>query len=190
MRGIHRSPVDSPHKGQWRGALMLSLICALTSGSANKRDAGDLRRHRAHNDFTVMFRYSYTYVCDVNIVHTYIVNRKLSQHVITSLYNSEASLFFFNKSFQTSFPACRPEPDQIPCNDNCGCYYREDICDGTSQCSDSSDEDEEICATDTDTSSDTGNYSSILSRQGFLCYISWNSAMGFFCAILLSLYWW
>ena len=27
--GIHRWPVNSPHKGQWRGALMLSLICAL-----------------------------------------------------------------------------------------------------------------------------------------------------------------
>ena len=24
--GIHRSPVNSPHKGQWRGALMMSLI--------------------------------------------------------------------------------------------------------------------------------------------------------------------
>ena len=29
VRGIHRSPVYSPHKGQWRGALMFSLICAL-----------------------------------------------------------------------------------------------------------------------------------------------------------------
>ena len=28
VRGIHQSPVNSPHKGQWRGALMLSLICA------------------------------------------------------------------------------------------------------------------------------------------------------------------
>ena len=32
VRGIHRSPVNSSHKGQWRGALMLSLICA-----SNKR---------------------------------------------------------------------------------------------------------------------------------------------------------
>ena len=29
VRGIHRSPVNSPHKGHWRGALMFSLICAL-----------------------------------------------------------------------------------------------------------------------------------------------------------------
>ena len=30
-----RSPVDSPHKVQWRGALMFSLICASTSGWTN-----------------------------------------------------------------------------------------------------------------------------------------------------------
>ena len=29
VRGIHRWPVNSPHKGQWRGALMFPLICAL-----------------------------------------------------------------------------------------------------------------------------------------------------------------
>ena len=28
VRGNHRSPVNSPHKAQWRGALMFSLICA------------------------------------------------------------------------------------------------------------------------------------------------------------------
>ena len=27
VRGIHRSPVDSPYKGQWRRALIFSLIC-------------------------------------------------------------------------------------------------------------------------------------------------------------------
>ena len=32
VRGIHRSPVNSPHKGQWRGALMFSLICAGING--------------------------------------------------------------------------------------------------------------------------------------------------------------
>ena len=50
VRGIHRSPVNSPHKGQWRGALTFSLICAWTNGWANNREAGDLRRHRAHHD--------------------------------------------------------------------------------------------------------------------------------------------
>ena len=53
-RGFHRSPVDSPLKGQWRGALVFSLIYAWTNGWANNRDAGDLRRHHAHYDVTVM----------------------------------------------------------------------------------------------------------------------------------------
>ena len=30
--GIHRSPVNSPHKGHWRGALMFSLIYAWING--------------------------------------------------------------------------------------------------------------------------------------------------------------
>ena len=31
VRGIHLLPVKSPHKGQWRGALMFPLICAWTN---------------------------------------------------------------------------------------------------------------------------------------------------------------
>ena len=46
--------VDSPHTGQWRGALMFYLTCTWTNGWANNRDAGDLRRHRASYDVTVM----------------------------------------------------------------------------------------------------------------------------------------
>ena len=41
-------------KGQWRGAVIYSLICAWTTGWVNNRDAVDLRRHRAHSDVTVM----------------------------------------------------------------------------------------------------------------------------------------
>ena len=53
--GIHRSPMDSPHKGQWRGILMFSLICAWTNDLANNQDVGDLKRHRAHHCVTVMW---------------------------------------------------------------------------------------------------------------------------------------
>ena len=53
-RGIHRSPVNSPHKGQWHGALMLSLICAQMNSWVNTREAGDYRCHHAHYDVTVM----------------------------------------------------------------------------------------------------------------------------------------
>ena len=45
----------SPHKGQWRGDFMFSLICAWSNNWANNRDAGDLRRHRAHCDVTVIY---------------------------------------------------------------------------------------------------------------------------------------
>ena len=54
VRGIHRSPVNSPHKGQWRGTLMFSLTYAWIRGWVNHREAGDLRRHQAHYDLIVM----------------------------------------------------------------------------------------------------------------------------------------
>ena len=44
VRGIHRSTVNSPHKGQWGGALMLSLICTWINAWLNNGEAGDLRR--------------------------------------------------------------------------------------------------------------------------------------------------
>ena len=54
VRGIYWSPVDSPHKGQWRRALTFSLICARTKGWADNRDTIDLSRFCAHYDVTVM----------------------------------------------------------------------------------------------------------------------------------------
>ena len=48
-RGIYRSPVYSPHKGQRRGALIVSLICASPNGCTNNRDTDDLRRHCAYD---------------------------------------------------------------------------------------------------------------------------------------------
>ena len=76
VRGIHRSPVNSPHKGQWRGALMFSLICSRITGWVNNREAGDLRRHHAHYDvivmvlrrkMTVIYRYPDSKVHGVNM---------------------------------------------------------------------------------------------------------------------------
>ena len=52
VTGIHQSPVDSPHTGQWHRALLFSLICTSTNGWVNNRDAGDLRCHHAHYDIT------------------------------------------------------------------------------------------------------------------------------------------
>ena len=75
VRGNHRSPGNSPHKGQWRGALMFSLICACKHGWVTNGEPGDLRRHRAHYELIVMntaisWRFLGTY--SNNGVNTYI----------------------------------------------------------------------------------------------------------------------
>ena len=54
INGIRRSPVNSTHKGQWCGVLMLFLNEAWINRWVNNRGAGDLRRHRTHYDVIVM----------------------------------------------------------------------------------------------------------------------------------------
>ena len=54
VRGIHRLPVNYPHKGQERRTLMFSLICVWINGWVNNLEAGDLRRYRAHYDVIAM----------------------------------------------------------------------------------------------------------------------------------------
>ena len=49
VRGIHRSPVNSPHKGQWRGALMFSL---------NKRFSKSSRRSWFETPSRSLWRHS------------------------------------------------------------------------------------------------------------------------------------
>ena len=58
---------------QWRGSLMLSLICAWTNCWANNREADDLGRHHAHYDVTVMFQSVYLsiFVIHKDRYHTY-----------------------------------------------------------------------------------------------------------------------
>ena len=56
VRGIQRSPVNSPPKGQWRGALMFSFISVWINGWVNNREAGDLIRYCVHYDVSVMYR--------------------------------------------------------------------------------------------------------------------------------------
>ena len=89
-RGIHRSPVNSPHKGQWRGALMFTLICARINVWVNNRKAGDLRRNRVHYDVIVM-RYSMLYCyCDMTLSQDFsqrerIFHFKLRSHQLKRL---------------------------------------------------------------------------------------------------------
>ena len=54
VQGIHRAPVNSPHNGQWRGALMFSLISVWINDWVNNFEAGDLRCNHGHYDVNVM----------------------------------------------------------------------------------------------------------------------------------------
>ena len=65
--GIHRSPVNSPNKGQWRRALMFSLIWAWVNGWVNNHAAGDFRRHRVHYDITVMVKPHIGIICRMKV---------------------------------------------------------------------------------------------------------------------------
>ena len=76
------SPVDSSHKGQWCGALMFSLICAWTSGWANNRYAGDLRRHRTHYDVTLMYTH-YKVCAEISESFPKVFHSHFSGHLIT-----------------------------------------------------------------------------------------------------------
>ena len=48
-------PGEFPHKGQWRGALMFSLICVWINDWVNNGEAGNFRCYPAHYDVTVMY---------------------------------------------------------------------------------------------------------------------------------------
>ena len=69
-------PVNSPHKGQWRGTLMFSLICAWINDWVNNREAGDLRRYRVHYDVTLMFLRWQDLQCDLTHVWSGHHNRQ------------------------------------------------------------------------------------------------------------------
>ena len=75
VRGIVWSPVNSPCIGQWRSALLFPYICDWRSW-VNNREAGDLRRYRAHYDITVM----YDIQVIVNQINVYNLSCMLVSH--------------------------------------------------------------------------------------------------------------
>ena len=54
-----RSPVNSPHKGQWSGALMFSLFCARINDLISNREAGYLRRRSESCMVSIKFKMRY-----------------------------------------------------------------------------------------------------------------------------------
>ena len=81
---IHRSRVNSPHKGQWCRDLMFSLICAWINGWIINGEAGDLRRHRAHY-VNVMWRSSGAPSYMVTVYCTAIIRTSVPIFVIVIL---------------------------------------------------------------------------------------------------------
>ena len=81
--GIHWSPVNSPHKGQWRGALMFSQICAWING--NNHEAGDLRRYCAHYDVIVMYVQELNWRVSLSELTIHIIIRRFIQLCEASL---------------------------------------------------------------------------------------------------------
>ena len=67
--GNSTAPVNYPHKGQCREALMFSLIYALINGWVNNREAGDLRRHRAHYDVNVIIGLYIVRILRLNVIN-------------------------------------------------------------------------------------------------------------------------
>ena len=91
VRGVHRSTVNSPHKGQWRGALIFSLICAWINDWVNNCEVSDLRRRGAHYDVIVMRQplspllrpQSY---CSLAQSHRYVRVRQWRKWIFTKFY--------------------------------------------------------------------------------------------------------
>ena len=107
VRGIHRSPVNSPHKGQWRGALMFSLICAWINPWVNNRVAGDLGWHRAHYDVIVMIVmwHEYWFLSQGLVTKFHIWPDNISYWLFDEgfLYNATSNIDFYDIIWHDAF---------------------------------------------------------------------------------------
>ena len=91
--GIHRSPVNSPHKGQWRRSSMFPLISIWINGWANNRDAGDLKLYHAHYDVTVML--------DQYMKHHLLIDRVTWQRVSPMIISVNNSIYYLCRGIKS-----------------------------------------------------------------------------------------
>ena len=94
VRRIHRSPVNSPQKGQWRGALIVRPLCfdlRLNKRLSKQSWCWWLRRHRAHHDVIVMPKLFITVSASVlapnPLGHMSVMASQITDHS-TVLFNS------------------------------------------------------------------------------------------------------
>ena len=85
VQGIHWSPVNSQHKGQWHGTLMFSLICTRIKDCVNKCEAGGLRRHRTHYGIIVMVMGELWGVCLEHFGENWPYNGTESYHLLKTI---------------------------------------------------------------------------------------------------------
>ena len=93
----HRSPVNSPHRGQWHRALMFCLICAWINGSVNNCEAGDLRRHRAHYDCNVIYLFWWETCASSHFIYLEImlfIFNNPSPDTVSSLQNGFILMYY------------------------------------------------------------------------------------------------
>ena len=112
VRGTHRSLVDSPHGGRWRGALMFCLICAIRKRLSNhSRRRWCLRRHRAHYYVTVLviYKWIYQYGLSVTLLAKAVHGRNLLtvyvrvQWVVSWKFFGSFTPHFSNNNFFTGW---------------------------------------------------------------------------------------
>ena len=94
-----------PHKNQWHGALMFSLIRTWTNSWENNSDAGVVRRYRAHYDVIVMIYYQ-TYIelslpWTIHKTSTYFQNYCVAVSHIYSSSISSVRFTVITKSFRS-----------------------------------------------------------------------------------------
>ena len=96
--------VTGPLCGQWRGALMFSLICTWMNGWVNNREAGDLRQHHAHYGITVM-------LCQVYSTPSGIIGMIISEPddvIKWKLFSALLTIGAGNSPVTGEFPSQRP----------------------------------------------------------------------------------
>ena len=70
---------------QRRGALMFSLICTRINGWVNNREAGDLRRNRAHYDVTVMIRWISNFAGNVKVDNCILITPRYNDVTMSAM---------------------------------------------------------------------------------------------------------
>ena len=107
------SPVNSPRKGQWRGALMFSFICVWIKGWVNNREAGDFRRYRSHYDSdlwihsfpnSAVLHWSYRGTASPFSVHAHWINLMNNCHILQNSSCLMSSVIAISKNCLTRDP--------------------------------------------------------------------------------------